>query len=54
MICAVGACSIPVTLRPVQVGNSHELLTTCCIIGIMDGSVVEKEIEAGLREFIFE
>lgn len=50
VICAVGACSVPVILRPV--GNSHEFLSTCCVIGIMDGRAVGREIKAGLREFI--
>lgn len=50
IICAVGASSMPIVLRPV--GNRHTFLSTCCVIGIMDGDMFEKGSKSSLREFV--
>lgn len=52
VICAVGACSMPIVLRPV--GNRYTFLSTCCIVGVMDGGMFEKEGKSGLGEFVIE
>lgn len=50
IICAVSVSSMPIVLRPV--GNRHTFLSTCCVVGIMDGGLFEKESKSSLREFV--
>lgn len=50
VICAVCASSMPIVLRPV--GNRYTFLSNCCVVGIMDGGMFEKESKSSLMEFV--